>query len=95
MTAIVLFFQIVGGTFMVSTAQAAPVNVLVKVLTHSAPGVKPAAVVSTGATDLRKVFLADQLFGILVAYSSELKIAFAIALASSGMTFIITTLFQR
>lgn len=51
-TAILLFFQTVGGAFMVSAAQAAFVNVLVKVLPYSAPGVDPATVVSTGATDL-------------------------------------------
>jgi MFS transporter, DHA2 family, glioxin efflux transporter len=94
-TAILLFFQTVGGAFMVSAAQAAFVNVLVKVLPSSAPGVDPATVVNIGATDLRKVFSADQVPGILVAYVSGLKIAFAIGLASTGAAFIIITLFQR
>ena len=94
-TAILLFFQTVGGAFMVSAAQAALVNVLVKVLPHSAPGVDPATVVFTGATELRKVFSADQVPGILVAYMRGLKISFAIGLASTGVAFIIITLFQR
>ena len=94
-TAILLFFQTIGGAFMVSAAQAALVNVLVKVLRHSAPGVDPSAVVNTGATDLRTVFSADQIPGILVAYMSGLKIAFAIGLASTGVAFVIITLFQR
>ena len=94
-TAILLFFQTVGGAFMVAAAQAAFVNVLVKVLPYSAPGVDPATVVTTGATDLRKVFSADQVPGILVAYMHGLKIAFAIGLASTGVAFIIITLFQR
>ena len=94
-TAILLFFQTVGGAFMVSAAQAALVNVLVKVLPHSAPGVDPATVVLTGATELRKVFSADQVAGILVAYMRGLKISFAIGLASTGVAFIIITLFQR
>ena len=94
-TAILLFFQTVGGAFMVSAAQAAFVNVLVKVLPHSAPGIDPATVVNTGATDLRKVFSAHQVPGILVAYMRGLKIAFAIGLASTGVAFITITLFQR
>lgn len=94
-TAILLFFQTVGGAFMVSAAQAALVNVLVKVLPHSAPGVDPATVVFTGATELRKVFSADQVPGVLVAYMRGLKISFAIGLASTGVAFIIITLFQR
>ncbi|KAI4245284.1 MAG: hypothetical protein LQ352_006621 [Teloschistes flavicans] len=94
-TAILLFFQTVGGAFMVSAAQAAFVNVLIKTLPHSAPGVNPASVVATGATDLRKAFSADQIHGILVAYMHGLKDAFAIGLASTGMAFVIVTLFQR
>jgi MFS transporter, DHA2 family, glioxin efflux transporter len=94
-TAILLFFQTVGGAFMVSAAQAAFVNVLVKVLPSSAPGVDPATVLYTGATDLRKVFSADQVPGILEAYMRGLKAAFAIGLASTGVAFIIIILFQR
>ncbi|KAF9890757.1 hypothetical protein FE257_005626 [Aspergillus nanangensis] len=94
-TAIVLFFQTVGGAFMVSAAQSAFVNVLMKVLRHSAPGIDPALVVGTGATDLRKVFPPEQLPGILVAYMRGVKITFAIGLASTGVSFIVITLFQR
>jgi len=94
-TAILLFFQTVGGAFMVSAAQAAFVNVPVKVLPYSAPGVDPATVVRTGATDLRMVFSADQASGILVAYMHGLKMAFAIGLASTAVALVIITLFQR
>lgn len=93
-TSILLFFQTIGGAFVVSAAQAAFVNVLLKVLPYSAPGVDPATVVSTGATDLRKVFSADQVPGILMAYMRGLKIAFAIGVAAGGVAFIII-LFQR
>ena len=94
-TAILLFLQTVGGAFMVSAAQAALVNVLVKVLPHSAPGTDPMTVVNTGATELRRVFSADQVPGILVAYMRGLKISFAIGLASSAVALIIITLFQK
>ena len=94
-TAILLFFQTVGGAFMVSASQAAFVNVMVKVLPRSAPGLNPLAVVNTGATELRKVFPADQVPGILIAYMRGLKISFAIGLASTGMAFVIITVFQK
>ena len=94
-TAILLFFQTTGGAFMVSAAQAALVNVLLKVLPHSAPDVNPVAVVLTGATDLRKVFTHDQVAGILVAYMRGLKISFAIGIASTGMALVIITVFQK
>ena len=92
-TAILLFLQTVGGAFMVSAAQAAFVNVMVKTLAHSAPGVDPMLLVNTGATDLHKAFPADQVHGILVAYMRGLKIAFAIGLGSTCVAFIIIVLF--
>lgn len=92
-TAILLFFQTVGGAFMVSAAQAALVNVLVKKLPRSAPGLNPLAVIGTGATDLRRAFPAE-IHGILVAYMRGLKISFAISLASTGVAFVVITVFQ-
>ena len=94
-TAILLFFQTVGGAFMVSAAQSAFVNVLIRHLLHSAPGLDPAIVVATGATDLREAFPADIVPGVLETYMRGLKIAFAIGLASTGTAFIIIVLFQK
>lgn len=93
-TALILFFQTVGGAFLVSAAQSAFVNVLVKTLPYTAPGVSPAQVVATGATELRTVFSAEQVPGVLVAYMKGLKITFAISLASTGLTLVIS-LFSR
>ena len=94
-TAILLFFQTVGGAFMVSAAQSAFVNVLIKTLPSTAPGIDPAIVILTGATDLRKAFSPDVVPGILEAYMHGLKIAFAIGLASTGVALFIITLFQK
>ena len=92
-TAILLFCQTVGGAFMVSAAQSAFVNVLLKTLIHSAPHVNPASVVVTGATDLRKAFTPEQLPGVLEAYMRGLKISFAIGLASAGVALVVNVLF--
>ena len=92
-TAILLFCQTVGGAFMVSAAQSAFVNVLLKTLIHSAPNVNPALVVATGAIDLRKAFTPEQLPGVLEAYMRGLKISFAIGLASAGVALVVNVLF--
>ena len=94
-TAILLFFQTVGGAFMVAAAQSAFVNVLIKTLPTTAPGVNPMLVLATGSTDLKVTFPPDVYPGIIEAYMHGLKIAFAIGLASTGMAFIIITVFQR
>ncbi|UKZ81758.1 hypothetical protein TrVFT333_009531 [Trichoderma virens FT-333] len=94
-TAMLLFLQTVGGAAMVSAAQAGFVNVMINNLPRTAPGVNPALVVGTGATDLRRVFSEDQIAGILVAYMQGLKASFAIGIASSGIALIIIVLFQR
>ncbi|KAL7908475.1 major facilitator superfamily domain-containing protein [Trichoderma velutinum] len=88
-TAMLLFLQTLGGAGMVSAAQAGFVNVMINNLPKTAPGVNPALVVGTGATDLRKVFSENQIPGILVAYMQGLKASFAIGIASSGIAFII------
>ena len=94
-TANLLFCQTIGGAFMVAAAQSAFVNVLLKTLPHTAPTVNPAVVVLTGATDLRKTFPPEVLEGVLEAYMRGLKVSFAIGIASTGMAFIIITLFGK
>ncbi|KAF2790854.1 MFS gliotoxin efflux transporter glia [Melanomma pulvis-pyrius CBS 109.77] len=74
----VYFFQTVGGAFSTSAAQAAFVNQLVAKLPSSAPNVDPALVIATGATQLRDVFTAEELPGIIVAYMHGLKAVFGV-----------------
>lgn len=74
---------------MVSAAQSAFINVLLKTLPFSAPTVDPAVLIGTGATELRTQFTPDQIPGILVAYMHGLKISFAIAVAATGLALLI------
>ncbi|KAL1838443.1 hypothetical protein VTJ49DRAFT_2666 [Mycothermus thermophilus] len=83
-TAIILFFQTVGGAFWLSAAQSAFVNRMLIRLVMSAPEVDPFALLSTGATQIRDVFPPDQIPGILVAYMAGIKLALALAIAASG-----------
>lgn len=47
---------------------------------------QPGLVIATGATQLRSVFAPDQIPGILIAYMSGLKVAYALAIALAGIT---------
>lgn len=86
-TAIILFFQTVGGAFFVSAAQSAFVNQLLK----SAPAnIDPAKIIGTGATMIRHVFPADQVEGVVIAYMAGIKTALIIAVAGAGGAFIIS-----
>lgn len=90
-TAVVLFFMNLGGTTLLSAAQAAFVNTLVGELP---PGVDPAAVVAAGATELRSIFAPEQMPSILAAYMSGIKVALAISIASTGLALVVS-LFNR
>ncbi|KXX76653.1 putative HC-toxin efflux carrier TOXA [Madurella mycetomatis] len=89
-TAIILFFQTVGGAFWVSAAQSAFVNSLVARLATSASDVNPLVLLGTGATQIRNVFPPDQIPGILVAYMAGIKTALAIAIGACGLSFMVS-----
>jgi hypothetical protein len=88
-SAMTLFFQTLGGALFISAGQAGFVNRLLERIPVTAPGVNPALVVATGATDLRKVFSAHDLPGIIAAYLDGLRISFAIAIATACLGFIL------
>lgn len=85
-------FQTVGGAFSTSIGQAAFVNRLLKVMPTTAPSVSPALVLHTGASELHDVIPAASLAGVLQAYMSGLKAAFAVSVAFSGVAFLCTFL---
>ncbi|KAM9879568.1 major facilitator superfamily transporter [Verticillium dahliae] len=93
-TAMVLFFMNLGGSSFVSAGQCAFVNTMLRSLPNTAPNVDPATVVATGATDIRRVFSADEMPGILDAYMAGIKIAIAIAIGATGLA-LLTSLLSR
>ena len=88
-SAISMFFQMAGSALFVSAGQTAFENKLAKEVVITAPGVSPALVVATGATDLRHVFTPEQLPGILQAYVSGIHTTMIVAIALAGTSFII------
>jgi len=79
-----------GGSFSLSAAQAAFANKIISTLATSAPDVDPAQLLLTGATAIRKVFTAEQVPGILIAYMSGIKATFAIGIGMVGASFVVS-----
>jgi hypothetical protein len=54
----------------------------------NAPHVSPAKVLATGATQIRTAFSKEDIHGILLSYLDGLHVAFALAIAISGISLI-------
>ncbi|OLN88014.1 putative HC-toxin efflux carrier TOXA 2 [Colletotrichum chlorophyti] len=88
-SAITLFYQIIGGSFSVACAQAAFAATLVRRIAVYAPDVEAAKLLHLGATELRSQFSGAELEAALMAYMDGLKVAFAIAIALLGVGFVL------
>ena len=89
-SAVILFFQTVGGAVWISAAQAGWANEMLKEIAKRVPDVNPGLVVATGATELRKVFTPEQLPGILDSYMIGLRVTFAITIAAACVTVLLS-----
>ncbi|KIX93769.1 uncharacterized protein Z520_10393 [Fonsecaea multimorphosa CBS 102226] len=89
-SAIILFFQTIGGAVFISAAQAGFTNKMLHELPIKAPHVDASLVLATGATDLRKVFAASDIPGILDAYMDGLRVPFAICIACASLAFVLS-----
>lgn len=76
--------ETISGAILLSAAQCAFVNQMLKTLTVTAPNVDSAKLIATGVSEIRDVFPAEQIPGILLAYMDGLRIPFAIATATAG-----------
>jgi MFS transporter, DHA2 family, glioxin efflux transporter len=92
-TAIMIFFQTISGAIFVSIGQTLFTNQLIKSVPKYAPNVDPATVVATGATQLKDTFSAADLPGVIRAYMSGLKDAYALGIALAGCAFVVSLLF--
>ncbi|KND91555.1 Pantothenate synthetase [Tolypocladium ophioglossoides CBS 100239] len=84
-TGMLLFFQSIGGAFLVSGAQAAFINQMVPYVLNKAPDVNEAMLVLTGATEIRHVFPIEQQPIVIEGYMTGLKVVFAITIACTGL----------
>ncbi|EPE30953.1 MFS general substrate transporter [Glarea lozoyensis ATCC 20868] len=84
-TAMILFAQTLGGSLMISAAQSAFVNTLIKRIIETVPELDPLLVVLTGATEIRQKLPAETIPRVLRAYMDGLKSAYAIGIATAGL----------
>ena len=92
--AVAIFFNTLGGALSISIAQNIFSNTLVKKIPIYAPTVDPAKVVAAGATHVRDVVTKAQLPGVLLAYNKAVTSSFALAIATSGVAFLLSFLFE-
>lgn len=84
-TAIIMFFQTLGGAVFIQLGQSLFTNKLIHVIPKNVPDVNAQVVVGTGATELRHVFPASQLPGIIQSFLDGLKDAYILAVALAGV----------
>ncbi|KAF1974842.1 putative MFS transporter [Bimuria novae-zelandiae CBS 107.79] len=89
-TALIMFFQTMGGALGVSAAQTAFSNKLIASLVKKVPEVNPVQVLAVGATDIRKVFPPELLPGIVESYMDGLKVTFIFIIALWGVATIVS-----
>jgi len=89
-SAMILFFQTVGGAIWISAGQAGWANKMLKEIVVRVPDVNPGLIIATGASELRTVFTPEQLPGILDTYMEGLRVPFAIAIACACVTVILS-----
>ncbi|RHZ44675.1 MFS-type gliotoxin efflux transporter gliA [Aspergillus thermomutatus] len=84
-SAIILFFQCMGGAIFVQAGQAAFTNKLVQEVQHHLPNVSAALITSTGATELQTTFSGHELQVILEAYVAGLQDCFIVSIVLAGI----------
>ncbi|KAF2502206.1 major facilitator superfamily transporter [Lophium mytilinum] len=88
-TSIVLLFQILGGAFGISIAQCAFNNTMIEHVISSLPGIDPSLILGTGATEIRTVFKAQEIFAIVSAYIAGLRVVWGLMVGFAGCAFFV------
>ncbi|POS80608.1 SGE1 [Diaporthe helianthi] len=90
-TAMLLFSFCVGTSTSLGIGQSVFSNLLLNKLPILATDVDPITVINTGATDIRTVFPADSVPGIVQAYLHALRATFAVVVAYAGVAVMFAT----
>ena len=86
-TALVMFFQQLGGAIFIAIGQAVFQNKLIPKMEAINPSLRPIEIVSAGATGLKSLVNPDQLPAVLDAYAKSLNSTFDVAITMAGMAF--------
>ncbi|KYK61950.1 efflux pump antibiotic resistance protein [Drechmeria coniospora] len=88
-TGMLLFFQSIGGAYLVSGAQSAFVNQMVPAVKSMAPDIDMGKLVLTGATEIRNAFTPEEQSAVIEGYMTGLQVVFAICIACTGIATLI------
>ncbi|KAM3538623.1 hypothetical protein ARSEF1564_008453 [Beauveria bassiana] len=88
-TGMLLFFQSIGGAYLVSGSQAAFINQMIGHVIKNAPQIDQGTLVLTGATEIRNRFPVGQQILVVAGYMSGLKVVFAMCVAATGTATVI------
>jgi len=81
---LIAVFQSLGGSLIVSAAQAIFQNELINSLAVTSPNIDAATVLIIGASEIQKTYSEEDLKGINESYMKGLHMAFALAIAMAG-----------
>ncbi|KAL4863827.1 hypothetical protein BDV12DRAFT_206145 [Aspergillus spectabilis] len=84
-SAVVLFFQCMGGAVCVQAAQAVFSNTLLKEVLKRAPDLSPALIIQTGATELEEVFGSEHIAVMLDGYVTALQYCFILSIVLAAI----------
>ncbi|KAL3495473.1 major facilitator superfamily domain-containing protein [Aspergillus germanicus] len=84
-SAMVLFFQCIGGAIFVQAGQAAFSNRLVSVVQEAMPEIDTHLITATGATELRAAFTGRELDVVLRGYVQGLKDCYILSIVLAGL----------
>jgi hypothetical protein len=97
-TAIIIFFQALGGALFISIAQNVFQNGLIRGVHTFAPSVDPTSILRAGATEIRNVLarldMSDQLEGVLRAYMVGLIDTFRVSVACTVVCVLAACFFE-
>ncbi|KAJ5609833.1 major facilitator superfamily domain-containing protein [Penicillium herquei] len=97
-TAIVMFFQTLGGALFLAVGQSVFQNGLIDGIHKYAPDVDPTVIVGAGATEMRHTLTTlgqlDQLDGVIRAYMAGLQDAYRVSLALMVVAFVSSCFFE-
>lgn len=87
-TALVMFFQQLGGALFIAVGQAVFQNKLIPQMIAIKPDLTAMQIIMAGATGLKALVTPDQLPEVLVAYAKSLDATFQVAIAMAGGAFL-------
>ncbi|TLD37961.1 Autophagy-related protein 18 [Venturia nashicola] len=91
---IAIFFNTLGGAVAVSIAQNIFSNTLVKEVPKYVTSVDVQTVVKAGPEGFRKIVKPGEVAGTIIAYDKAVTMAFVLAIATGGMSFLTSLLFE-